>query len=511
MEDLKTEKEEKILKERKDKIKNWFKNPYNLALFGILILAIAIRLYFFTYTNIQALWWDEAEYGLRAKSIAFSTPITGWAAEREIIVPLFFALLLKLGGTETLLRFVQILVSMLTVFMTYLTISEISNKKIGLIASFAMSVFWLHLFFTARVLLYLWAPLFYLLIIYFFYTGYIQDNKRNLIIFGIVASIGLQVYFSIGFLLFGIFVYLLFIEGFSLIKNKKAWLAFAIFILVLIPHMIYFQSAYGSPLPRYSIGLHAVTKEPGAGLSGIFSYINMFPSRVGWVFTIASFLGLFYFIGNFLLGAGIKGNIKKNSQWLLIFIAFFIPLSLYTFYGVVGGSATFYDGFILSTFPFFFAFGGLFLDKASELFAKYNKFLPIIIILVVLLMHAYSGITAANINIKTKISSYDSVKLAGLWIKENSQPGDIIISASVPQNTYYSERTTYSFLQNASVLEKQIEEKRPVYLVDSVWEPVEQWIHEFASKNQTKYVPVQVYFFDKEQKQPSLVIYKINY
>ena len=296
-----------------------------------------------------------------------------------------------------------------------------------------------------------------------------------------------------------------------MIKNKKAWLAFAIFILVLIPHMIYFQSAYGSPLPRYSIGLHAVTKEPGAGLSGIFSYINMFPSRVGWVFTIASFLGLFYFIGNFLLGAGIKGNIKKNSQWLLIFIAFFIPLSLYTFYGVVGGSATFYDGFILSTFPFFFAFGGLFLDKASELFAKYNKFLPIIIILVVLLVHAYSGITAANINIKTKISSYDSVKLAGLWIKENSQPGDIIISASVPQNTYYSERTTYSFLQNASVLEKQIEEKRPVYLVDSVWEPVEQWIHEFASKNQSKYVPVQVYFFDKEQKQPSLVIYKINY
>lgn len=258
MEDSKNEKAEKILKSRKDKVKNWFKG-YNLLLVAILILAFGIRIYFFMQTSSQALWWDEAEYGLKAKAIAFGTPTTGWAAEREIIVPLFFALLLKLGGTEALLKFVQILVSTLTVFMTYLTILKISNKKIGLIAAFAMSVFWLHLFFTERLLLYLWAPLFFLLIIYFFYTGYMQDNKRNLILFGIVASIGLQVYFSIGFLLFGIFIYLLFIEGISLIKNKKAWLAFAIFVLFLIPHMIFFQSTYGSPFPRYSMGLYAAS------------------------------------------------------------------------------------------------------------------------------------------------------------------------------------------------------------------------------------------------------------
>lgn len=237
----------------------------------------------------------------------------------------------------------------------------------------------------------------------------------------------------------------------------------------------------------------------------------MFPSRVGWIFTIASFLGLFYFIGTFLLGAGIKGNIKKNSQWLLIFIAFFIPLALYTTYGVVGGAATFYDGFILSIFPFFFAFGGLLVEKISDISAKYYKFLPIIIVIIILGLHAYFGITTANLSIQAKITSYDSVKSGGLWIKQNSQPGDSVISASVPQNTYYSERATYSFLQNATVLNQLIEEKKPVYLVDSVWEPGAQWIHEFASTNQTKYVPVQAYFFDKEQKQLSLVIYKIKY
>ncbi|MBS3094020.1 hypothetical protein J4456_05580 [Candidatus Pacearchaeota archaeon] len=38
----------------------------------------------------------------------------------------------------------------------------------------------------------------------------------------------------------------------------------------------------------------------------------------------------------------------------------------------------------------------------------------------------------------SKISSYQEIKMAGEWIKANSNPEDIIVGGSLPQLTYYS-------------------------------------------------------------------------
>ena len=44
--------------------------------------------------------------------------------------------------------------------------------------------------------------------------------------------------------------------------------------------------------------------------------------------------------------------------------------------------------------------------------------------------------------IKSKMESYDTLKDAGLWINQNSNPGDNILARAVPALTYYSERAT---------------------------------------------------------------------
>ena len=495
-----------------EKVKLWLKDPYNLAFLGLLFLAFAIRLYYFFLTKNQPLWWDEAEYSLKAKHIAFGTPLTGWAPEREIIVPFLFSIILKLGFGEVALKFIQLLVSVATVFMTYILICKVANKKTAIVATFGMTFFWLHIFFTQRILLYLWAPLFYLLITYFFYTGFLNENKKNLVLFAIFASLGIQVYFSIGFLLFGLFIYLFLIEGFSILKNRKAWTALGIFILILMPYMIYSQITYGAPIPRLARGYTAVTKESGAGISGLTVYISMFPSRVGWVFTILSFLGLGYFLLNFLAGIGVKEHIKKEKGWFLLFMSFFMPLLFYTLYGTVGGSGTFYDAFILPVFPFAFAFAGLCLEKIYAFFLQYGKTISLIIVTALLIFHAYFGITNSDLTIKNKISSYDSVKEAGLWLKENSNPSDLIISSSVAQITYYSERNTVS--PNNFTTEEEfdsfVRKEKPSFILDSIWERIPQWFREYIAKHNDTLVPVEVYFLDAEKKQPSLIIYKVK-
>lgn len=492
-------------KETKEKIINWFKNPYNLTFILIILLTFSIRLYYFSMTNTQPLWWDEAEYGLKAKSFAFGTPTTGWAPEREIIVPLFFALLLKIGFGEVFIRFVQLLVSVATVAGIYLVAKEIIDDKSALFASFMMSVFWLQIFFTQRILLYLWAPLVYLVIIYTFWKGYIKGNKKWLYAFAISASLGLQIYFSIGFLLFGIFLYLLSTEKLSFLKKKEIWIVAGIFLLTLLPIAVYYQITYGFPLPRFAVGYTAATTESGAGLSGIFGYLSMFPSRIGWTGTIIGFLGIILFLVEYFLVFDLKEERKKKNNLLLILYAFLIPLALYTLYAVIGGSATFYDAFILSIFPFFFMFSGIMITRILS-FKKEYKNLLWIVVLILLGIILYFGLVQSSATISAKLTSYDGLKQAGEWIKKNSNTTDIIFCAGVPQLTYYSERKTYNYPSNESEFLKQISELNPRYMILTHWENSPEWSYNWPQENNQTIVAVQA--FQNSEFSATTVIYE---
>ncbi len=486
--------------------RSWLRDRNNQIFLFILFLTVALRIYYFSLTLHQPLWWDEAEYGLRAKSFAFGTPLSGWAPERELIVPLFFALIFKIGLGEISLRFIQFLVSISTVAMTYFTISRITDMKTGLISSFGMSVFWLHIFFSQRILLYLWVPLLYLVIIFLFNEGYLKNKKNYLVATGIFSAVALMTYFSAGFLLFGLFIYLLLVEKTNIIKSKKCWTILIWFVLALLPFLAYFQITYGFPIPRLAVGYTAATSEYGAGIAGLFAYVLMIPSRVGWSFTLLSLVGLILFLFKLALEFGLNA-IEKNKNWLLIFICLVIPFSLYTLYGVMGGSATFYDAFILGVFPFLFAFSGYGLTNVYDYFKGLNKTFAILIVIILIGWHGYYGIVNSDFSIKSRLNSYDTVKEGGIWIKQNSISSDVVISQSLPQNTYYSERETIPLPNNESELFKLIEEKKPIYFVDSIWQGVPDWVHELYQNYPDTFEPVQSF---KTDGQVSLVVYKIN-
>src|SRR3989344_7032361 len=84
---------EKRKEQLKEKIKSFFNDRYNFYLIFILIFAFIARIYYFFLTQNQALWWDEAEYMLKAKSFFFDIPITGLGEMREPIIPLIWAVL----------------------------------------------------------------------------------------------------------------------------------------------------------------------------------------------------------------------------------------------------------------------------------------------------------------------------------------------------------------------------------------------------------------------------------
>jgi hypothetical protein len=109
------------------------------------------------------------------------------------------------------------------------------------------------------------------------------------------------------------------------------------------------------------------------------------------------------------------------------------------------------------------------------------------------------------------------VKQAGEWVKNNSDPSDIIICDSLPQMAYYSERSTYPFdlsktgdpaKRTRQDFETFVKNEKPKFLVFSFFEQHPAWVIEYIEENQNTLIPLMGY---KQEEQPVLVIYQIKY
>ena len=144
--------ENKVVQKREDKIKKWFSVKYNLALTLILIVAFAIRFYFYLQTQNQPLWWDESEYMSAAKSFA-GIGQYHLSTIRLPGFPLMAAAFFFLGiQSEPVIRFFLLfLPSIILIFLTYRIMSEMySDKRIALISTAILSVLWESLFYSNR-------------------------------------------------------------------------------------------------------------------------------------------------------------------------------------------------------------------------------------------------------------------------------------------------------------------------------------------------------------------------
>src|SRR3989344_3878454 len=122
--------EEKIIEEKKEKLKNLFTDKNKLILLAIIVFAFAIRLYYFFLTKNQPLWWDEADYMAYAKNLAGIE--NGWivTSAHNSIFPFIVSLFFKFGFSEVMIKFfVAFIPSIVLVLVTYFLCIEIFEDK----------------------------------------------------------------------------------------------------------------------------------------------------------------------------------------------------------------------------------------------------------------------------------------------------------------------------------------------------------------------------------------------
>jgi 4-amino-4-deoxy-L-arabinose transferase-like glycosyltransferase len=496
-------KENKNFEKRREKINNWLKNPSNLALLGILIISFIILIYYFNLTRSQPLWWDEAEYMSIASKWAFGIPYEV-SPQRPVLFPFFEFLLLKLSLSELLIKFILVLIpAWLCVLLTYLFVKDLYDIKVALIASFITSVSWIHLFYASRLMTDAIGLVFGLLALLFFWKGYIKKQSKYFIWFT-GFFIGLSLLIRLTGIMYGavILIFVLFTDKFKFIKNKDLWIMFGIFLLTIFPLFIWDYTTYSNPLAFRS----GYGGPQGSSLGWwMFQLFFDYPELGFFIFFLIGFVALIPFfisLDQIILG---KSHERRNDLFIIISIVFTLAFFIYF---VRQGENRW---LILMSI-------GIFVLCAKGIILVYDlvhknvsKTLALIIILILLPFGAYFQLNHTDQIIKGKIDSYQQVKDSGLWLKENSNKTDIIISASNPQHTYYAQRKVLSYPVNESDFSGYISKNNPRYLVVSIFEPsVSQWTYDWPQRHNNTLMPVKVYYLDPQQQQVAMVIYEFN-
>lgn len=498
-----------VIQKRKDNLKKfffgWVKDHYDKAFLGVLIVAISIRLYYFFMTLNQPVWWDEAEYLNMAKAMAFGLKYE-FLSVRPVLFSLIIAGFYKFTSSEFLPRIFLLILSIASVIGTYLVGKEIYDKQTGLIASSLMSVFYLNLFFSFRLLVDLISLTFFIFSSLFFYKYLKKNSNKDLYIGTVIIAVGTLFRITTAVFLFCFLFYLLFTQRLSFLKKKELWIAGIIFILILSPYLLWgyfkFNGLIITQAARWNAPKDNSIENVWWNLS---SYLRSFSTYLSWPLLILFFLGALSICRIFLgIDLFIKGKMKNINKELFLILLFIFPLLITS----ISFDHHIEDRYILNSFLALFIISGQFILTIYDYLKKKKKIFAIIFLIILLSFIFYFQLKSADSLIKLKETSYLEIKEAGLWFKEHSNATDIMISGSVPQMKYYSNREILNFPSTEQEFESMLssDESIKFFMISGI-EQHPDWVYAYSQKeglNVVKYYPSV-----QNSQQISVIIYGV--
>jgi hypothetical protein len=503
--ELKESVSEKEVKQRKNSIKkkfsSWIKDNYNKIFIALLVLAFIIRILIFIKTMHQPLWWDEADYLSASKKWAFGLNNVGdiWYYRRGFLWPLIGAAFFGAGLGEIGMKFLVVLLSTGTVALSYFLVEKMFDKKSALLVAIGVTFSWISLFFTGRVLTDIPATFFVLLALLFFWKGYVlKEGNKFLYLFGIFYALSLLVRFQFAMFAIPFLVFIIIKEKSKFIKNKSLWITLGIIFVILIPFFVLYWTHYGNIITdilSHYFGVSGVsnTTPLPRTISTLFAYFQNLPYMLTTPILVLFIIGIFIFFQDMFLGID---KILKNEE---IQKKFFIFLWIVVSFLVLGYITDYVEQrYILATLPFLFLIAISPLTKTAELISKHypkitkktGYFLSVTLLLALLIIsigNSPSNYSWGNSLIDNKLTSYSDIQNAGLWIKANSNPGDLVLTASRPQIVYYAERSVQGDLNldNASILEQTIKKLNASFFAISLEEQASypSWLLSIATQN----------------------------
>lgn len=476
---------------KQSKLSEFFSDKTNRTLLAIIIISLIIRIYYFILTKNQAVWWDESEYLVTAKHWALGVP---WDVnpQRPILFSLLFAIFYKLAIPDIVGKFFFVLLPSLGVIViSYLLAKEMYDKKIAILTSAFMSIFYVLIFNTTRYHTDALGVLLGLFAIYFFWKGYVNQKSKKLIwLVGIFLAFNFATRLVAVLIAGTILVYLILTTGLKFLRNKDLWISLGLGLIPLGIYLIYNLISYNK-IFAFSAGyirpedLAALAANPPAWY--VFSFIGIF---LGIIMLIVFLVGIIFsyklIIGYDLV---IKEQDKKSFADLFIILLLLVHIIWFVF---IQRAAE--DRWLLPMAFGIFALVAKGLTVIYENIKKYNKIIASIALGVLLVLGTYHQLSLTDKIIKAKILTYSQEPLAGEFLKQNTNKAESIISNNeVAPLAYHTERKVYGFGETEQDTIKIIKDKKPKYLIWTAYFPSKEWTYGFAEKHKESLNLIKVY------------------
>ncbi len=527
MENIEKENEKELddrLQRKREKIIQWLKNPYNLTLTIVLISIILLRFYYFWMTKNQPVWWDESEYLSAAKSYA---GIIDYKLESlrlpglPLLLSIFY--IIKITQEPVIRFFIGFIPSIMLLFVFYFLIKEMySDKKIALISVIILGVLWENLFYSNRFQTENISIIFEFLALLIFFKVYLKKEKLGIItpglsLFWIILFSAISFFIRPGNITFfpSLLVFLIIIHQHYFLDGKHKKVSYTLLIALTVSAFLIFFNL--KSIPIIGANYHPDWKLGWSSLNIFSGYYESVIPNTPPIFLYAFLLGLaLAVINTFAIIDRIKNLCRDNNYMnfksdIFNLLLFFSVLFIFIF--IIRAPGIEYRWFFMILPPIL-----VFTSKGMVSFSEFigdfikNKKIAIIIILIMLSLGVYNQVVHADSIIKNKLNSYSQLRDAGIWIRENSEPEDVVLSRSLPQTVYYSERKVFTFSQiNESEFFELVNKTNPKYMLETAFEPhhLPKWGYEPTPDMKKILTPIMAWNAE-DGKTPLVIVYSFE-
>jgi hypothetical protein len=246
-----------------------FKRP----LLYILCASILIRVFHLMFN--QPLWWDSHVYIGMGKYMFSDGAIGIWEVFRPLVHPFILGAFWKINFDPVIIgKILDVLFSIISVYLVYLIAHKVFNKRIALVSAFLFSFSPVFLMFTGLILTEPLALFFGLLGVYLFIR---KDTGIHLLFSGIFCGLAFLTKFPQGIYFAAIGLVIIFRKEKLFKKIKSAFIIGFGFAMTTLPFFIFNYNRYGDflfPLTSASWIVTTATWIYGTGIS--FYLINYF-------------------------------------------------------------------------------------------------------------------------------------------------------------------------------------------------------------------------------------------
>ncbi len=477
----------------------------NLILLVIILFGAMIRIYFLNLVKNQAHWWDSLAYGSLAKNMIFhkwdEVPfLIHEAIIRPPLLPLIWSWLIRVGSSDYTIIFITgIIPSIISIYLIYLIGKEMYGRNVGLMAAVFASVSWIYLFYSVRILTDIPSMCLALASIYFFIKCHNNISIKPWTISVFLLSLAVLFRYSHAVIALVYIVFLISVHKISLFKIKNFWIGGLIGSIPLILFIIINLTSYGSILPASAEYASSASEKTEFAWYTIWFINHILRTPLIFLF----YAGLVLITIRTIMSYGFISKFKESKMNLFNLILLIFILSFFIFF--IKASE---DRYLLSLSSALFILPAVSLSYFFKITSRHGRNISIILCLILIIWSGYSQISFANGLILDKKDSFKQMKEAFEWINYNTLQDAVVIGDwAEPYTIYYSERDIQVWPDDLNFSNFTLEaDYVTLTAVHQPNEKVVNYVNQLAQEG--KLAPVKAFFFDSEEKQPAVIIYK---